>query len=565
MRYEWDVAWRYLHPAAIAWFYFAMFVLFLTWGGLYAAFITPILYLFHHGYLDWLGRPPLPAYRVIGLAAATLVVVLLSRGKRNAWFSYVASRCSILFLAAFLYEFALKTEHIDEILELDPALLIATALVAGTILRPQMKVPFITVLTSTSMFGVSIGVSSIIVVLSVMNGFDKDFHKKILGVKSHVVFADGRGIPQWQRAIETLRALPGTVSVQPAAEGLALLKVRQVRSVWVRGIDPASESQGSFLRRSMLIGSLDDLALTTPSTREEMDINDLVAESVPVVIGSELAKLLFGVTVAPNLSPQEEEAAWSVVLGRPVQLVAAEIGGTAMGVPPTAYGRVAGVFSTKFYDFDASMVFVGLETGQRLYGLGGSVNRIEVRLEDYNPTATRRYAEAARTTLLENLQLSLFPDTWMDLDRVFYESLVLERRVMGLILSIIVLVASCSILTTLVMVVMEKTRDIGVLRAIGATPRGIMHIFVAQGMLIGLLGTTFGCLLAFVVCRLIMWLKLPMPGGNSIYYIDQIPVHMEFSYFFNVVAYTFLLSFLATLYPAHRAGHLTPVDAIRYE
>lgn len=579
MRYEHDIAWRYLQLPAIGRFYLGLLVVGSAWAAFYL-FLLYAIWLLQGVYPDAISDAAddpasVGMARLGGLCAALALAVLFSfnrrRGAKLRTAVYLVGLVAVLFVGQKL---AVLANMLDEFPQLDIPLLVATGIWAGHLLRPTLRVPFITVLTSTSMFGVALGVAAIIVVLSVMNGFDKDFHKKILGVKSHVVVVRPAGITEWQRAAELLRSLPGTESAHPVAEGLALIRAAgQTRSVLVRGLDPSSEPEHSFLRRAVRLGSLDDLAAAPSAagrpadgTEALVDLDQLEPESVPIFIGNELAKLLYNVVVPPDAKPEEETLRLESVLGQEIRIVAAEIGASAMGISTTTVlGRVAGIFATKFYDFDSSMIFVGLETGQYLYGLGGNVNRIEVRLQNYQPDATRRYAMAAQYLLHKHLNQRFYVDTWMDMDRIFYESLVIERRVMGLILSIIVLVASCSILTTLVMVVMEKTRDIGVLRAIGATQSSVMSIFVTEGMLIGMMGTLAGCVLAVIVCWLIVLLEITLPGGNTVYYIDRLPVQMEVAYFVNVVLYTVLLSFVATLYPAYRASRLVPVEAIRYE
>ena len=341
----------------------------------------------------------------------------------------------------------------------------------------QRREKFIAVIAALSVLGVALGVAALIVVLAVMSGFDADLQAKIVGANAHITIEGVRGLYQPDAVTRRVAQLPHVTGASPYISGQAILRTfDRALGVVVRGIEPATETQVSQIGRYLREGAL-------PSDDESVLIGRELAISLGLDVGDTVT--LFG--------PGD---------GQPHHL------------------RLAGVFASGMYEYDAGLVFVRLPLAQTLFGLPGQATGIGVRVDRLEQVGG----------LAQQITVAVGPGyrvkTWMDLNRPLFDALKLEKTVMFLILTLIVLVAAANIVSTLIMVVMEKTKDIGILQALGATAAQIRRIFTWTGLCIGGLGTALGCALGLGLCWALATYKfIHLP--SSIYYIDTLPVQIE--------------------------------------
>jgi len=433
-------------------------------------------------------------------------------------------------------------------------------------LKAKTKMAFIPIITFISVMGVAVGVMALVVVISVMNGFDTDLRQKILGNHSHLLVESYYGIPDYLEMIEVIEQEPGVVAAAPVHVGHALIRTLGTAvadGVRVKGIEAGYELRVTDIGKNLMLGALEDL-------QPEPEVTDASAtkslsdwsRSLPgVILGKELAKRLYQINV------YDREAEGSVlrsVLGERLRIISPLEEQTPLGRSMrSATFQVVGILDSGFYEYDSHYAVIGLDTARYLFNLRGGVTRLEVRLEDLDqagPVAGRLFDR-----LKEHFGHQFVLTTWMQMNETFFAALKIEKIAMFVILVLIVMVAAFNIASTLIMVVMEKTRDIGILRSIGASRRGIMAIFVIEGVVIAVLGTLLGLAGGVAVCLFLEQYGLELPGHGSIYYIDQLPVEMRLSDMVLVTVLTFLTCLASSFYPAWQAAKLIPVQALRYE
>ncbi len=395
----------------------------------------------------------------------------------------------------------------------------------------RRKHSFISIISCFSILGVAIGVAALIVVLGVMNGFSSSLRDKILGVNADLVVNSIRGgLRDHEPAQDTIAAIPGVSGVMPFVYSEVMLSTPHgVKGAGLRGIDPAAARTVISLEEDMFRGSLRNLA----EDREPPGI----------IIGKSLARLL-GVTVGDSLnmlSPSGQKSA-------------------AGFTPKIKIFQVAGLFDTGMYEYDSSLAYVNLQAARDILGFEDDlVSGLEVKLEDVY--AARRIGQRVEAALGQSPYVV---QTWIEMNKSLFSALKLEKNAMGVILVMIVLVGSFSIITTLIMLVMEKKQDIAVLMAMGARPGSIRRIFMWQGVSIGIVGTTLGFGLGLLVCFLLekyQFIKLP----GDVYPMDHLVVLLETLDLLIIGVSAMLLCFLATLYPASQAARIEPAEVLRYE
>lgn len=403
--------------------------------------------------------------------------------------------------------------------------------IAARYLRSRPRSGFVTLLTGISIAGVAVGVTALLTVLAVMNGFENEIQKRIAGTDAHVVLlgANTAGVAEPGALAARLRAEPGVTGVAPFTYAKAMLfRDGVTEGLVVKGVDLAAE------RGVTTVGANIRPALEA--------IPDRTAGGEPgIVLGSELAARL-GVGVG------------DVLLLAMLRADAASAFGWA---PKLKAFRLVGVFSSGLYTYDSSFGFTSVAAAQEFFELGEAVTGVEVRLADMFDAPA-----AAKRLLAASGRADLRANNWMEMNRNLFTWMKLEKTVMFLILALIVLVAAFNIVSTLFMVVMEKRLDIGVLKTMGAEPRLVLRVFLLEGLLIGGLGTALGAALgAGLIAVLARYPFVRLPG--DVYFIERLPVRAEAGDFAAVILAALVLCMAAAWYPAWRAARIDPIEAIR--
>ncbi len=442
--------------------------------------------------------------------------------------------------------------------------------VATRYLRAKRRQAVIGIITGISIAGVAAGVASLIVALSINNGFRQDLQDRLLGSTSHVnlLRIESDGIKDWRPLMDRLSKQPHVVATAPAVyEQVLISRGARARGAVLKGMIPAYERKVSDLLRSVNIGSADALEEEPPAGRnagtasepgsaadaspsaaspsEPQDsmraVQNRLSAMPPIILGKDMAENL-GATVGSVVlvtSPQGELTPFGMV-------------------PKYNRFRVAGIFSSGFYDYDSSWAFARLSDTQRLFGIGDQVSVIEFKLDDI-------YQAGPISQQLERAAGPGFMATnWMEQNKAIFRALRLERLVTFITIGLIVFVAALNILIALTMMVMEKTRDIAVLMSMGTRKSQVRRVFIAQGVLIGLIGTAIGLILGY---------SLSWAGGHyhflslspEVYSIDYVPFVPRALDGVLVAAVAVGISFIATVYPSWAAARILPAEALRYE
>lgn len=405
-------------------------------------------------------------------------------------------------------------------------------------LRAKRKQTVISIISVISVAGVALGVMALIIVLAVMSGFEMDLRDKILGTNAHIVVLEynGQGIQDYSQVIAKIDKVPGVRSSAPFIYGQVMLSSKGNSSgLVVRGIDPEEELQVTDLARNIVEG---DLKRLDDSGQGPADGPPKIAG---IVLGQELARNL-GVFVGDVITAIS-----------PVERI------SPLGLSPRFLRfKVEGIFNSGMYEYDTNLAYVSLKTAQRLFNMKDVVTGIEVKIDNI--------FQAPRVSgdIQKALGFPYWTRDWMEMNKNLFSALKLEKLAMFIILVLIVLVAAFNIISTLVMMVMEKNKDIAILKSMGATARSILCIFVIEGLIIGLLGTLIGCMGGTMTCWIADTYHLIKLQGD-VYYISYLPFKMKLLDIFLVSSCSILISFLATIYPAWQASRLDPVVSLRYE
>jgi len=399
-------------------------------------------------------------------------------------------------------------------------------------LRARRSQGFISLISILSTAGVTVGVMALIVVIAVMTGAQAEFRSRILGVDAHaIVMRYGGDIADYRSLIDQILREKGVVSARPFIYSQSMLRSAAGTSgAILKGIDPPSKTEAS------IDGMGEAFRKLYADRQSESDAHGVM----PIVLGKELGRKL------------------GVAEGDTVYVISFRGMVSPIGhVPSMTRFRVVGFFASGMYQFDEAYAFVRLADAQRVLKMGDTVSGIEIRVKDIYK------ADKVAARIKKALGFPYWTKDWMQMNANLFFALKLEKTAMFVILTLIVLVAAFNIASTLIMMVMKKTKDIAILKAMGATDNSIMRIFVIKGMVIGGFGTFLGVLFGIIICYVLKhypFIKLP---GN-IYYFTTLPVQLQFMDVLTIALAAMGICFLATLYPAKQAARLNPVDAIRY-
>jgi lipoprotein-releasing system permease protein len=405
-------------------------------------------------------------------------------------------------------------------------------------LRSRRKSRFISLITWISVGGIALGVAALLTVIAVMTGFEEDLRDKILSTNAHIVVLshDPAGITDIDGALGAIDDATGVIGSSPFILSQVMLTTpRGVSGVVLHGIDPARIDRVAELSHNLVEGSVAALA-ESPAMIDGDQLRP------GILIGRELARTI------------------GAYLGDDVSMVSPMGDPSPMGgvIPKIRVFRVAGIFETGMYEYDNTLAYVSLEAAQDFLHMGPAITGIAVKTTDFF-----RAGEIA-ADLQHRLGFPYWTRDWIDMNRNLFSALKLEKITMFLILTLIVLVAAFNIVSGLIMTVMEKGREIAILRSMGATRRFVRRIFLWQGLIIGLTGTVVGLAIGVVLCTVLdRWHFIELPG--DVYYFTTLPVEIRWGDFGLVTVAAVALSFLATLFPSWQAARLDPVEALRYE
>ena len=411
-------------------------------------------------------------------------------------------------------------------------------------LKAKREQKFISLNTWISIGGVALGVMALIVVIAVMSGFGKDLRDKILGTNSHIVVTNitHSGMDNFEFVLKKVMEIKGVKAAAPFILNQVMLTFDDNSSgVVVRGVDPNRKAMVSDLEKNMVRGEL-----------------EMLRKNKNVSSGPHREKIILGKELAHKLGVQMDDT---------VSMVAPASHLTPMGlVPKIKLYKVVGLFESGMFEYDSSLAFISIQSAQKFFSMKKKVSGIEIRVDDID------HADKISKSLQESLGFPYYARDWMRMNKNLFSALRLEKIVMFIILILIILVAAFNIVSTLFMVVMEKTKEIAILKSMGASRASIMKIFSFQGLIIGVTGTLIGCIggLAIVpnlneIVGFIENLFGITAFPSDVYYLDKLPSEIQYLDSFLIVVFSITICFLASLYPAWRASRMDPVDGLRYE
>ena len=412
-------------------------------------------------------------------------------------------------------------------------------------LRAKRRNRTISLNTMVSIAGITLGVAALIGTVGIMTGFKEDIQAKILGTTAHIIVQDRikDSMSDYDPVTKQVATVPGVVAATPFVLKQVLLTTQTgVQGIVIRGIDPQREGTVTELAKNLSTGQLADLS--RPVKVKQSPIDDPTSPAVEtekpgIILGKELALRL------------------GVFVGDTVNVVSPVGPISAIGmVPKIRTFALVALFQSGMYEYDSSLAYIDLAEAQKFFSMGQTVTGIEIKVTD-----VFRAAETARS-VEQSLGFAYGARDWMQMNRNLFSALKLEKTMMFLLLVLITIVASFNIVSTLTMIVTEKQKEIAVLKAMGATRKSIRRIFMLNGLIIGLSGTTIGIPLGYAFLWLIQtfWTFDP-----TVYYISRIPVHVQAMDVFLVAGSAIVISFAATVYPSLQAAKLEPVAALRYE
>jgi len=405
--------------------------------------------------------------------------------------------------------------------------------IGGRYLRAKQKQAFVSLITILSIAGVMVGVMALIVVIAVMTGFDADLKARILGGQSQIMLMRHRGgFKDYREVMAAVEKTKGVVAATPfiVTQGMLRSKSGAAGAV-IRGIDPSTAGR--------VMKTLEQLSL--PGSSGGKSAEQSTPQAPGIVLGKELARNL------------------GVIEGNLIYLMSPHGMLSPIGhLPAMKQFKVTGFFQSGMYEYDQTFAFIHLKDAQKMLRMGDSVSGIDIRVTDIYK------AREIADQIISKLGFPYWARDWMQMNQNLFRALKMERWVMAIILILIVLVAAFNVASSLIMLVMGKTRDIAILKAMGATNKSIRKIFVFNGMVIGAIGTSLGLCLGLLLCTLLKHYDIYELTGDIYYFTTTLPVKIEILWVLGIVTAAMVICFLATLYPARQAAKLDPVEAIRY-
>ncbi len=408
--------------------------------------------------------------------------------------------------------------------------------IAKRYFRSKRRTGFISLINYLSIAGVTIGVAALIIVLSVMNGFEKEVRSRIIGFDAHVRFRGllYRPIENNATLLQDLKNIEHVQGVSPYIFNKAFLShARFQEGVIVKGVDQNTVQEVSDIKKNIIYG--------------ELNLNKVEMEGEETLPG-----IILGKSLALKLD-----------IGLLDKIFVASLAGIqpSFGLMPMPYinaFRVTGYFETGLHDYDDAFVYISMESAQKLFKMQNQITGYEIKLDNL------LHAGQIKEIIENKWGYSYIAETWFERNRNLFSWMQIEKWAAFIILSLIIMVAAFNIISTLIMVVMEKKKDIGILKSMGANSRSISKIFIFQGVLSGIIGAGLGSIIGYVLCWSQLeyrWFSLP----GDIYFISSLPVEMKLLDFLFIIIAAIFLCFMAALFPARKAASLDPVEAIRYE
>jgi len=413
-------------------------------------------------------------------------------------------------------------------------------------LRAKRKQVFVSIITFISIFGIFLGVAALIIVLAVMNGFETDLRTKILGIKSHIeLTADiGGSMKNYPKVQELIAGTEGVVASTPFIYTQAMIRNGNgVSGVVIRGLD----TQSAF--KVINLGKIREGSIEYLNKIPQELFRKYSEQIGGIVIGKEMARNM------------------GIFLYDTITIISPTGISTPMGMMPRMKKfAVVGIFESGFYEYDSTLAYLSLRNCQDFLQMGDSVTGIDIKVDDIYK------ADSIARRIQSKLGFPFWANNWMQMNKNLFAALKLEKRVMFIILSLIVLVAAFNIISALIMIVMEKNKDIAILKSMGATSRSIMRIFIYQGLIVGVIGTFLGCIAGLSVALNLQKVSLfvekifhfkILPG--DVYYLSELPSQVNYGDIIVIIIGTVIVCFLSTIYPSLRASRLDPAEALRYE